>query len=687
MGYKDVNRKVLLEVIGQMPESFATKDVSEHSLMLRAHPELINHSQYHAFVGKALKNLTEGNGRNVLRELRAGTSRGSVWALTANHPVKDVLLKNFVQPSSVRQSRSSNATLEGKVVRPGHYQTLKYMSSMEFMAIRARFTAVPEFGGVYFRPLDSGVRMVDLHARSPKPRIGIGEGTQSLLKRGTTLAMIESSIPDRIAYLKDVRARQVSASQENQLEAGLIREAQKHHLIMPGFPDRLRFIHSQWRIDRPGGNGQQFTDLLAVDLKSRTLVLIELKREKDLSALPQVQGYLNYFQENADELNPFFTELARLMGELYDCPELASIGQVATAQAALAAWPGWLGLKVEGLADLERLREAPVKTSATRYRPDPAPPVINDTVSDNHDIMGIGPQYKGDNAFTARMRLHQSRYRAETLKVPFGKGPTLNSHNYYGNMLSTQAAAAGANFLTPDIFEVVKARLAESSGAVEAYRLLHNMLSSQPMCFNLFGPMVNDTKLATKLLQTILPDEIKHVRRVLIEYAPEPKGEYLNDRTAFDAFIEYERTNGRLAFIGIETKLTEPFSQKHYDSPAYRRWMRADPNIFKSDAEDKVDDIAHNQLWRDHLLVIAMQAHPESLYETGTFMLVRHPEDDECARITAGYSSLLQQKKAGFNDVPLDLLVDKFERAELTGPQSEWLKKFRLRYLNLEAGQ
>jgi hypothetical protein len=36
-------------------------------------------------------------------------------------------------------------------------------------------------------------------------------------------------------------------------------------------------------------------------------------------------------------------------------------------------------------------------------------------------------------------------------------------------------------------------------------------------------------------------------------------------RRSFDAFIEYERPDGSLGFIGIEAKLTEPFSIKHYD--------------------------------------------------------------------------------------------------------------------------
>jgi hypothetical protein len=85
------------------------------------------------------------------------------------------------------------------------------------------------------------------------------------------------------------------------------------------------------------------------------------------------------------------------------------------------------------------------------------------------------------------------------------------------------------------------------------------------MCFNLFGPLVPEAnrELATRLMNALLPGEVTQVREARIEYRPKPVAEYLGDRTAFDAFIDYERHDGRRAFLGIETKLTEPFSTKN----------------------------------------------------------------------------------------------------------------------------
>jgi len=302
------------------------------------------------------------------------------------------------------------------------------------------------------------------------------------------------------------------------------------------------------------------------------------------------------------------------------------------------------------------------------------------------DAPGLGPQYKGDNDFAARMRLHQSWYRARVLGVPCGAGPRPNSTRLYGNMLRREGGAKGLNFLTPAIFQAAMRRIAEGKGTVEPFRLLHNMLSSQPMCFNLFGPLVDDLDLATTLWQALLPGEVKRVTRVLIEYAPEPAAEYLNDRTAFDAYVEYLDTADRPAFTGIEVKLSEPFSQKRYDGPAYRRWMEGVHSPWTPEAWGRVAGISHNQLWRDHLLAVAAVRHHGSSFHHGRLMLARHPGDHHCLSVVQGYRDLLREDDGTFIDMPLDRLVETWEGISLTDGSQEWLARFRLRYLNLAAG-
>jgi len=304
--------------------------------------------------------------------------------------------------------------------------------------------------------------------------------------------------------------------------------------------------------------------------------------------------------------------------------------------------------------------------------------------------LDLGPQYPKDPPFTARMRLHQSWYRARVLNVPFGVGPRPTNRTAYGNMLTqTDGEERGLNFLTPHIFTIAKRRLAEKRGTIDRYRLLCNMLSSQPMCFNLFGPLVDDRELATALVQALLPGEAQDVTRVALEYAPEPPGQYLNDRTAFDAFIEYTRPDRRPGFLAVETKYTEPLSQKPYTSPVYRRLTEAPDSPWLPGTWSRLVDPLVNQLWRDHLLAEAMLHHPASRYARGVFMLIHHPLDAETARSITAYRSLLKPEESGtlFRDISLDSLVRSWQERVENQSQTRWLADFTRRYLDFSLSE
>lgn len=309
---------------------------------------------------------------------------------------------------------------------------------------------------------------------------------------------------------------------------------------------------------------------------------------------------------------------------------------------------------------------------------------VRPPVGDGAHALDLGPQYAGDNRLTAKMRRHQSWYRANVLRVPFGTGPKSTDLNLYGNMLTKADAERGANFLTQGIFAVAKRRLAENSGAVEPFRLLHNMLSSQPMCFNLFGPLVEDLDLATRLMAELLPGEVAKVTAVKLEFAPQPSGAYLADRTAFDAYVEWTTPTGGRAFLGVETKLTEPFSQQHYDTSVYRRWMGTG-SPWRPEAEAEVADVRHNQLWRDHLLAVAHLGQSGAKWHKGRLALVRHPLDLDCAGTVHGYRQLLRPDDDTFLDLTLEEVVDAWGRAALSDGERAWINAFRLRYLDVGA--
>jgi hypothetical protein len=306
-----------------------------------------------------------------------------------------------------------------------------------------------------------------------------------------------------------------------------------------------------------------------------------------------------------------------------------------------------------------------------------------------NDSIDIGPQNPGDDPFAARMRFHQSWYRAAVLGVPCGSGPRAGDSRHLGSMLRRTDGERGLNFLSSQILEVVQAKLDRGEGLIEEFRLLHNMLSSQPMCINLFGPMVADLDLATAVFRELVPDEIDRVTHVDIEYAPDPKEEFLDDRTAFDAFVEFDRADGRRGFVGIETKLTEPFSRKTYDGKAYRRWVERADSPWPKESWSPPERLAHirrNQLWRDHLLAVAILRHPQSPYESGCLMLVRHPLDEQCEGAVNSYRRLLKPDDSTFLDCPLDRLVAVIEECARR-THGQWITSFRKRYVSIEGSE
>jgi hypothetical protein len=299
----------------------------------------------------------------------------------------------------------------------------------------------------------------------------------------------------------------------------------------------------------------------------------------------------------------------------------------------------------------------------------------------------FGPQFAGDPPFVARMRFHQSWYRAAVLGVGYGTGPKPESRSRYGNMLDSVAADAGQNFLTPAIFDVARRRIAAGSG-VEPFRCLRNMLSSQPMCFNVFGPLVVDHELATRVVRAMLPGEVQRVTDVRIEYAPAPKHEYLDDGTSLDAFIAYTRLDGDPAFLGIETKLTDRFSEREYDRPIYRRFTECEPSLWRRDAWPRLSQSEWNQLWRNHLLVESLCRHRTPAHGSrGRLVLVHHPGDLEIAPVVDQYRAFLTCPDDTFAAWSLDGLVDAWQMAAESAGERRWLDDLRLRYLALDRSE
>ena len=181
--------------------------------------------------------------------------------------------------------------------------------------------------------------------------------------------------------------------------------------------------------------------------------------------------------------------------------------------------------------------------------------------------------------------------------------------------------------------------------------------------------------LGTVLARALWGTHIERVTAVRFEWAPVPPAEYLNDRTAFDALVEYESQDGP-GFVGIETKLSEPFSRKVYDREAYRRWMTGD-GPWRPGAYPRCTESALNQLWRDHLLAWSVLRHDGSKYVRGSLAVLHHGEDHECAKAVNAYRGLLRDA-ATFGSMALDEIVSAWRPFA-----PEWAARFEERYVSL----
>ena len=76
MSWKLIELDVLTKVVADQSRVFVTKDVSEDERMQQAHPDLINRSHYHSFVGRA---LSEHHDTLGIVEIKKKTKRGSRW--------------------------------------------------------------------------------------------------------------------------------------------------------------------------------------------------------------------------------------------------------------------------------------------------------------------------------------------------------------------------------------------------------------------------------------------------------------------------------------------------------------------------------------------------------------------------------------------------------------------------------
>ena len=211
--------------------------------------------------------------------------------------------------------------------------------------------------------------------------------------------------------------------------------------------------------------------------------------------------------------------------------------------------------------------------------------------------MDIKGQYNLDDAFKAKARLHQSNFRAAELKVNF---------NEYGNRLCDEEGKKLLNYYDDlNCKKVLRNRYPNYSSKRDA-----DMLRSEHIPFNLIAPLDLDHEVAKQIIEKSFGIRVQSIDYVKMEFAPG----YLNDGTAFDAYIQAKDKNGCILGIGIEIKytekaykigVTEKENVKDHNSMYWETARKSD--CFKEPDNNLFGTDELRQVWRNHLLGLKMK--------------------------------------------------------------------------------
>jgi len=235
------------------------------------------------------------------------------------------------------------------------------------------------------------------------------------------------------------------------------------------------------------------------------------------------------------------------------------------------------------------------------------------------------------------------------------------------------------NYLTPTIREVVRREVEDPVRAKGKLfgrpRIYNNLLSSQPLCFNLFGELTEDLPLATSALSELTAGRVHHVHAIDFEFSPgRGDARYTGDRSAFDVYIRYETPTGGQGFLGIEVKyhegLEDPVAEHR---PRYDE-LAKEMGCFLPEAQAHLKQRPLQQIWRDHLLVGAH--HLVDGFDDACFVFLYPEENTACAQAVVKYADCLSDGRS-FQPWTLESVWERLNANSDAG----WLKLFHERYL------
>jgi len=284
-----------------------------------------------------------------------------------------------------------------------------------------------------------------------------------------------------------------------------------------------------------------------------------------------------------------------------------------------------------------------------------------------------------DVSWQGVLRAMQSTWREQQELAP-GTGGL--DERTIGSRITDEAGAAGRNFLTDTIRSKVNETLksdTQPGRVIEEGRLRTNLLSSQPLAFNLFGELAADKKLATRALRLVWPDLVRKVEEIEFEWSPgRGEDEFLGNHSAFDVVVGVTTPKGDAHTIGIEVKYHENLRTS---ATVRDRAMEVAQRAGFGDVDEALLRSPLVQVFLDHLLACSLTQHDGR--PDATFVFLSPVINANCQKAVTDYRGHLPAGSvaaASFRSVTIEEVVGALSACT----DAPWVTAFHRRYLDYQ---
>ena len=183
-------------------------------------------------------------------------------------------------------------------------------------------------------------------------------------------------------------------------------------------------------------------------------------------------------------------------------------------------------------------------------------------------------------------------------------------------------------------------------------RLFENLLSSQPLAFNIFLPFKwHNFEVGNVVFKELFPFlNIKQLVDIKLEYVPgdgigKEDRKITTDNSCFDVYVEYQNDKNKFCAIGIEVKYTESFSKSDYwkeTGEKKERYIKAIEKYFSQFSEQYTKDYlqpTYNQLFRNQLLTEEVK---DKFKKDCILAVVYSEEDSKCIDTVDNFRDLIK---------------------------------------------